>query len=162
MKCDLVDKSGLTPSNMIHLESSKSCEEVRQKILGISWNENGIGYLPLGFCHVNRKSGAWKISLWVPRQLGNIIPETLLESETNILNGMNYNGWLQNLRIVLDFENQGYVLDKPLPMALVEGSSLEEHVAFEKWLEDTRKLRIIKLAWMSNDIQKQYDWMMFP
>ena len=34
--------------------------------------------------------------------------------ETRKFNGMNYNDWLQNLRIVLDFENQGYVLDKPL------------------------------------------------
>ncbi|KAL0458386.1 UNVERIFIED_CONTAM: hypothetical protein Slati_0465800 [Sesamum latifolium] len=46
--------------------------------------------------------------------------------ETNKFNRTNYNDWLRNLRIVLDFENQGYVLDKLLPMALLEGSSPEE------------------------------------
>ncbi|KAL0287057.1 UNVERIFIED_CONTAM: hypothetical protein Sangu_2708000 [Sesamum angustifolium] len=58
--------------------------------------------------------------------------------ETNKFNGMNYNDWLQNLKIVLDFKNNGYVLDKPLRTALPEGSSPEEQVTFEKWLEDNR------------------------
>ncbi|KAK4388292.1 Retrovirus-related Pol polyprotein from transposon TNT 1-94 [Sesamum angolense] len=35
--------------------------------------------------------------------------------------------------------NWGYVLGKPLPMALPEGSSPVEHVMFEQWLEDNRK-----------------------
>ncbi|KAL0401702.1 UNVERIFIED_CONTAM: hypothetical protein Slati_4200100 [Sesamum latifolium] len=59
--------------------------------------------------------------------------------ETNKFNGTNYNDWLRNLRIVLDFENQGYVLDKPLPTVLPEGSSPEERVTFNKWHEDNRK-----------------------
>ncbi|KAL0383833.1 UNVERIFIED_CONTAM: Retrovirus-related Pol polyprotein from transposon TNT 1-94, partial [Sesamum latifolium] len=41
--------------------------------------------------------------------------------------------------IVLDFENQGYVLDKPLPTALPEGSSPEERLTFEKRHKDNRK-----------------------
>ncbi|KAL0405991.1 UNVERIFIED_CONTAM: hypothetical protein Slati_3913000 [Sesamum latifolium] len=61
------------------------------------------------------------------------------------------------MRIVLDFENQGYVLDKPLPTALPEGSSPEERIMFEKWLENNCKVRSIILALMTNDIQKQYD-----
>ncbi|KAL0445933.1 UNVERIFIED_CONTAM: hypothetical protein Slati_1721200 [Sesamum latifolium] len=77
--------------------------------------------------------------------------------ETNKFNGTNYNDWLRNLRIVLDFENQGYVLDKPLPTALPEGSSPEERVTFNKWHEDNRKVRSIILASMTNEIQKQYD-----
>ncbi|KAL0411314.1 UNVERIFIED_CONTAM: hypothetical protein Slati_3721100 [Sesamum latifolium] len=64
---------------------------------------------------------------------------------------------MRSLRIVLDFENQGYVLDKPLPTALPEGSSPEEHLMFDKWLEDNRKVRSIILALMTNEIQKQYD-----
>ncbi|KAL0445795.1 UNVERIFIED_CONTAM: hypothetical protein Slati_1707400 [Sesamum latifolium] len=60
--------------------------------------------------------------------------------ETNKFNGTNYNDWLRNLRIVLDFKNQGYVLDKPLPTALPEGSSPEERVTFDKWHEDNRKV----------------------
>ncbi|KAL0361242.1 UNVERIFIED_CONTAM: hypothetical protein Sradi_3808700 [Sesamum radiatum] len=98
---------------MIRLESSGSCEEARQNILRISWNENGTAYLPQG--------------------------PSLCES------------------IVLDFENQGYVLDKPLPVTLSEGSSPEERLTFEKWHEDNRKVRSIILASMTNEIQKQYD-----
>ncbi|KAL0300055.1 UNVERIFIED_CONTAM: hypothetical protein Sangu_3143000 [Sesamum angustifolium] len=77
--------------------------------------------------------------------------------ETNKFNGTNYNDWLWNLRNVLDFENRGYVLDKPLLMALSKGSSPEERITFEKWLEDNHKVRSIILASMTNDIQKQYD-----
>ncbi|KAL0433636.1 UNVERIFIED_CONTAM: hypothetical protein Slati_2697900 [Sesamum latifolium] len=51
----------------------------------------------------------------------------------------------------------GYVLDKPLPTALPEGSSPEERVTFDKWLKDNRKVRSIILASMTNEIQKQYD-----
>ncbi|KAL0455182.1 UNVERIFIED_CONTAM: hypothetical protein Slati_0857400 [Sesamum latifolium] len=60
--------------------------------------------------------------------------------DTNKFNGTNYTDWLRNLRIVLDFENQGYVLDKPLPTALPERSSPEERLTFDKWLEDNRKV----------------------
>ncbi|KAL0282073.1 UNVERIFIED_CONTAM: hypothetical protein Sradi_7272600 [Sesamum radiatum] len=83
-------------------------------------------------------------------------PLTLI-METNKVNGTNYNDWLRNLRIVLDFENQGYVLDKPLPVTLPEGSSPEERLTFEKWHEDNRKVRSIILTSMTNEIQKQYD-----
>ncbi|KAL0420659.1 UNVERIFIED_CONTAM: hypothetical protein Slati_3088800 [Sesamum latifolium] len=83
-------------------------------------------------------------------------PLTLI-MEINKFKGTNYNDWLRNLRIVLDFENQGYVLDKPLPTVLPEGSSPEECLTFEKWLEDNRKVRSVILASMSNEIQNQYD-----
>ncbi|KAL0427449.1 UNVERIFIED_CONTAM: hypothetical protein Slati_2919700 [Sesamum latifolium] len=73
---------------------------------------------------------------------------------TNLLTLINYTDWLRNLRIVLDFENQGYVLDKPLPTALPEGSSLEECLTFDKWHEDDRKVRSIILASMTNENQK--------
>ncbi|KAL0420655.1 UNVERIFIED_CONTAM: hypothetical protein Slati_3088400 [Sesamum latifolium] len=66
--------------------------------------------------------------------------------DTNKFNGTNYNDWLKNLRIILDFENQGYVLDKPLPTALPEGSSSEERLTFDKWLEDNHKLDAAKKA----------------
>ncbi|KAL0394382.1 UNVERIFIED_CONTAM: hypothetical protein Slati_4404400 [Sesamum latifolium] len=77
--------------------------------------------------------------------------------EANIFNGTNYNDWLRNLRIVLDFENQTYVLDRSLPRALLEESTHEERLTFEKWLEDNWKVRSIVLGSMTNDIQKQYD-----
>ncbi|KAL0442247.1 UNVERIFIED_CONTAM: hypothetical protein Sradi_0163600 [Sesamum radiatum] len=56
LRFNSIDGSCLTPSNMIRLESSGSCKKVRQKILGISWNENGTGYLPQGLYCVSRKS----------------------------------------------------------------------------------------------------------
>ncbi|KAL0445538.1 UNVERIFIED_CONTAM: hypothetical protein Slati_1681700 [Sesamum latifolium] len=77
--------------------------------------------------------------------------------ETNKFNGTNYTDWLRNLRIVLDFENQGYVLDKPLPATLPEGSSPEERLMFEKWHEGNHKVHSIILGSMTNEIQKQYD-----
>ncbi|KAL0394700.1 UNVERIFIED_CONTAM: hypothetical protein Slati_4436200 [Sesamum latifolium] len=77
--------------------------------------------------------------------------------ETNKFNGTNYNDWLRNLRIVLNFENQTYVLDKSLPVTLSEGSTPKERVTFERWQEDNRKVRSIVLALMTNNIQKQYD-----
>ncbi|KAL0463126.1 UNVERIFIED_CONTAM: hypothetical protein Slati_0200200 [Sesamum latifolium] len=83
-------------------------------------------------------------------------PLTLI-METNKFNGTNYTDWLRNLMVVLNFENQRYVLDKPLPTTLPEGSSPEERLTFEKWHEDNRKVRSIILASMTNEIQKQYD-----
>ncbi|KAL0439994.1 UNVERIFIED_CONTAM: hypothetical protein Slati_2482400, partial [Sesamum latifolium] len=77
--------------------------------------------------------------------------------DTNKFKATNYNDWLRNFMIVLDFKNQGYVLDKPLPTALPEGSSPEEHLTFNKWLEDNRKVRSIIVASLTNEIQKQYD-----
>ncbi|KAL0394423.1 UNVERIFIED_CONTAM: hypothetical protein Slati_4408500 [Sesamum latifolium] len=130
-----IDGSGLTLSNMIRLESSGSCEEARQNILGISWDENEMSKNPL----------------------------TLI-MDTNKFNSTNYTDWLGNLRIVLDFKNQGYVFDKPLPTVLSEGFLPEERLTFDKWLEDNRKVRSIILASMTNEIQKQYmiGLMMFP
>ncbi|XP_011093326.1 uncharacterized protein LOC105173324 [Sesamum indicum] len=51
--------------------------------------------------------------------------------EANKFNETNYNDWMQNLRIVLDFENQTYVLDRSLPRTLLEGSTCEERLTFE-------------------------------
>ncbi|KAL0307582.1 UNVERIFIED_CONTAM: hypothetical protein Sangu_3022600 [Sesamum angustifolium] len=48
-------------------------------------------------------------------------------------------------------------LEKPLPTALLEGSSPKERITIKKWLEDNSKVRSIILAPMTNDIQKQYD-----
>ncbi|KAK4403199.1 hypothetical protein Sango_1060600 [Sesamum angolense] len=106
----------------------------RQKILGISLDENGIGYLSQSYFHVNCKIGTWGISLVDPKPTTKIMsknPLTLI-LDKNKFNGPNYTDWLRNLRIVLDYENQG-------------------------WHADHRKVRSIILASMSNDVQKQYD-----
>ncbi|KAL0293638.1 UNVERIFIED_CONTAM: hypothetical protein Sangu_3234300, partial [Sesamum angustifolium] len=57
----------------------------------------------------------------------------------------------------LDYENQGYIIDKPLPQTLPDGSSSEERETFKRWHADHRKVQSIILASMSNDVQKQYD-----
>ena len=58
-------------------------------------------------------------------------PLTLI-METNKFNGTNYNDWLQNLKIVLNFENQGYVFEKSLPATLLKSSLPEERVTIER------------------------------
>ncbi|KAL0298220.1 UNVERIFIED_CONTAM: hypothetical protein Sangu_3153700 [Sesamum angustifolium] len=64
------------------------------------------------------------------------------------------------MSIVLDFENQTYVLDKSVPQTLLEGFLLGEHMMFEKFTEcheDNWKVRSIILGSMNNKIQKQYE-----
>ncbi|KAL0311614.1 UNVERIFIED_CONTAM: hypothetical protein Sangu_2456100, partial [Sesamum angustifolium] len=85
-------------------------------------------------------------------------PNTILEA--NKFDGTNYSNWLRNLRIVLDFENQTYILDKSLPQTLLEGFLPGERLTFEKftqWHEDNRKVHSIVLSSMTNEIQKQYE-----
>ncbi|KAL2246125.1 UNVERIFIED_CONTAM: hypothetical protein Sindi_2880700 [Sesamum indicum] len=65
--------------------------------------------------------------------------------EANKFNETNYIDWIQNLRIVLDFENQTYVLDRSLPRALPKGSTCEEHLTFEKWHVDNREIHSISV-----------------
>ena len=83
-------------------------------------------------------------------------PLTLI-METNKFNGTNYNDWLQNLKIVLNFENQVYIFEQSLPATLLKGSLPEERVTFERWHENNYKVRSVILALMINDFQKQYD-----
>ncbi|KAL0322252.1 UNVERIFIED_CONTAM: Retrovirus-related Pol polyprotein from transposon TNT 1-94 [Sesamum calycinum] len=85
-------------------------------------------------------------------------PNTILEA--NKFDGTYYSNWLRNLRIVLNFEKQTYVLDKSLPQILPERFLPRERLTFEKfnqWHEDNRKVRSIVLSSMRNEIQKQYE-----
>ncbi|KAL2230848.1 UNVERIFIED_CONTAM: hypothetical protein Sindi_1679200 [Sesamum indicum] len=129
-KCGLTSRGTFGIVGKLHY-----CYEQRTTLVTLShesWgttieDENGIGYLPRRFFYVNHKSRAWQIRLWIPNPLGNAIPKLHLRKvskspltmimETSKFNGTNYNDLLQNLRIVLDFENQSYVLDKTLQMA---------------------------------------------
>ncbi|KAL0304840.1 UNVERIFIED_CONTAM: Retrovirus-related Pol polyprotein from transposon TNT 1-94 [Sesamum calycinum] len=131
----------------------------RQKILGISLDENGIGYLPQSYFYVNCKSGTWRISLVDPKPTRKIMSKNPLTVilDNNKFNGTNYTDWLRTLRIVLDYENQWCIMDKLLPQTLPDGSSSEERETFERWHADHRIVQSIILASMSNDVQKQYD-----
>ncbi|KAL0292849.1 UNVERIFIED_CONTAM: hypothetical protein Sradi_6969600 [Sesamum radiatum] len=123
---------------------------VRQNILGISLYENGIGFLQQSYFHVSRKSGTWRILLVDPKPTRMILSKNPLTVilENNKFNGTNYTDWLRSLRIVLNYENQGYIMDKPLPQTLLEGSSSDERETFERWHADHRKVRSIILQRM--------------
>ncbi|KAL0294716.1 UNVERIFIED_CONTAM: hypothetical protein Sangu_3212800 [Sesamum angustifolium] len=129
---------------------------VRQNILGISLDENSIGCLPQSHFHVNRKSKTWGISLVDPKPIRKIMsknPFTVI-LDNNKFKGTNYTDSLRELRIVLDYENLGYIMDKLVPQTLLTGSSSEERETFERWQAEHRKVRSIILASMSNDVQK--------
>ncbi|KAL0442145.1 UNVERIFIED_CONTAM: hypothetical protein Sradi_0153400 [Sesamum radiatum] len=74
--------------------------------------------------------------------------------EANKLNGNNYNDWLRNLKIVLDFESQTYVVDQSPPTFLLEDSNAKERMAFEKYHDDDRKVHSIILVSMTYELQK--------
>ncbi|KAL0396331.1 UNVERIFIED_CONTAM: hypothetical protein Scaly_0081500 [Sesamum calycinum] len=74
-----------------------------------------------------------------------------------MFNGTNYTDWLCSLRIFLNYENQGYIMDKPLLQTLPAGPLSDECDTFESWHADHRKVRSIILVSMSNGIWKQYD-----
>ncbi|KAL0347922.1 UNVERIFIED_CONTAM: hypothetical protein Sangu_1020000 [Sesamum angustifolium] len=95
------------------------------------------------------------ISLVDPKPTRKIMSKNPLTMilDNNKFNGTNYTDWLRNLRIVLDYENQGYIMDKPLSQTLWDGSSCEAHETFERWHANHRKVRSIMLASMSNDVQ---------
>ncbi|KAK4407860.1 hypothetical protein Sango_0367000 [Sesamum angolense] len=99
---------------------------------------------------------------WSPRNHMKTMSHTPLNTilEANKFDGTNYSNWLRNLRIVLDFENQTYILDKSLPQTLLEGFLPVERLTFDKftqWHEDNQKIHNIVLSTMSNEIQKQYE-----
>ncbi|KAL0375669.1 UNVERIFIED_CONTAM: hypothetical protein Scaly_0684500 [Sesamum calycinum] len=83
-----------------------------------------------------------EIKLMDPKPFRKRFSETPLESdmsknpstmflETNKFNGTNYNIWLRNLRIVLHFKNQCYILNKPPSSALSKDSSPEERLMLD-------------------------------
>ncbi|KAL0400341.1 UNVERIFIED_CONTAM: hypothetical protein Sradi_2377400 [Sesamum radiatum] len=115
---------------MIRLESSGSCEEARQNILGISWNENSTAYLPQGpsLCESNKKIQRYKL-------------QRLAEEFEDCLR----------------FRKLGLCLGQAIPLTLPEGSSPEKRLTFKKWHEDNRKVHSIIMVSMTNEIQKQYD-----
>ncbi|KAK4406589.1 hypothetical protein Sango_0665400 [Sesamum angolense] len=108
----------------------------RQNILGISLDENGIGYLPQGYFHVNRKSGTWEILLVDPKPTRKIMSKNPLTVilDINKFNGTNYTNLLRNL-----------------------GPHLKSVRRSKDGMLTTAKSEASYWASMSNDMQKQYD-----
>ncbi|GAV65576.1 UBN2_3 domain-containing protein [Cephalotus follicularis] len=79
--------------------------------------------------------------------------------EKNQLTGPNYVDWLQNIRIVLNFEDIDYVLEAPMPALPDADTSPEDHAIYKKWVADDKKVRCYLMASMRNALQVQYEMM---
>ncbi len=56
--------------------------------------------------------------------------------DENRLTGPNFSDWLRNLRIVLNLERIGYILDSKIPSPTPLKATEEEHDTLRKWHED--------------------------
>ncbi|XP_057999320.1 uncharacterized protein LOC131178379 [Hevea brasiliensis] len=79
--------------------------------------------------------------------------------DDNRLTGPNFYDWLRNLRIVLNLECIGYVLDSKIPSALPPKATEEEHDTLRKWHEDDMQAKCYVLASITNQLQKQLEKM---
>ncbi|KAJ9176972.1 hypothetical protein P3X46_012230 [Hevea brasiliensis] len=79
--------------------------------------------------------------------------------DENRLTGPNFSDWLRNLRIVLNIDRIGYVLDSKIPGPLPTGATEEEHDILRKWHEDDMQVKCYMLASMTNQLQKQHEKM---
>ena len=88
--------------------------------------------------------------------------------EENKLTGPNFTDWLRNLRIVLNLEKIGYVLDQDPPLIGIipddaDVDQLDVHnaevAAFDKWKDDDLRAKSYVLASMTNELQRQHEKM---
>ncbi|XP_031127510.1 uncharacterized protein LOC116029601 [Ipomoea triloba] len=88
--------------------------------------------------------------------------------EENKLTGPNFTDWLRNLRIVLNLEKIGYVLDQDPPLIGIipddaDVDQLDVHnaevAAFNKWKDDDLRAKSYVLAFMTNELQRQHEKM---
>ena len=68
--------------------------------------------------------------------------------DTNKMTGTNYKDWLQNLRIILNFEKLTHILDQKVP-ALPARPSVNQRATLEKWMNEDNKAKCYILASMS-------------
>ena len=77
--------------------------------------------------------------------------------DANKLKGAeNFTDWEMDLRIVLDSEKLGYVLEGPLPLAVGEEASEEERRVFETWKDDDLRVKSYILSSLSPKLKQQY------
>ncbi|KAJ9162921.1 hypothetical protein P3X46_022657 [Hevea brasiliensis] len=87
-------------------------------------------------------------------QASNILTSIL---DHNRLTGPNLSDWLRNLKLVLNLEHMGYVLNSKIPGPLPLGTTPEELETLEKWKEHDMRARCYMLASMTNELQKQHE-----
>ena len=77
--------------------------------------------------------------------------------DVNKLKGaQNFTDWEMDLRIVLDSEKMGYVLEGPLPLAVGADTTEEERQVFEIWKNDDLRVKSYILSSLSPGLKKQY------
>ena len=77
--------------------------------------------------------------------------------DNNRLTGPNFIDWQRNLKVVLASEKILYVIEKSLPLTLLEDSSPEEYEVLSKWKDDDMQARCIMWASMSTEIHRQHE-----
>ena len=77
--------------------------------------------------------------------------------DANKLKGAdNFADWDLDLRIVLDSERLGYVLEGPLPIAVAKDATPEEQQVFEAWKDDDLRVKSYILSSLTPGLKKQY------
>ncbi|KAL0387786.1 UNVERIFIED_CONTAM: Retrovirus-related Pol polyprotein from transposon TNT 1-94 [Sesamum radiatum] len=104
---------------------------VGQNILGISLDENGIGYLLLGYFHVNRKSGTWRISFVDPKPTRMVSRNPILGelmTEAQRLDDVASIPQCMKEGYAIPDRHTRYVVTKEFfRTKMTEGSSMQEH-----------------------------------
>ncbi len=70
----------------------------------------------------------------------------------NRLTGPNLFDWLINLKLVLNLERIGYVLDSKIPGPLPPGATPKESETLDKWKEHDMRARCYMIASMTNEL----------
>ncbi|KAL0307531.1 UNVERIFIED_CONTAM: hypothetical protein Scaly_2980600 [Sesamum calycinum] len=106
-----------------------------------------ISMVTVRWSHHSPREATWEVEEKMREKYSYLFPELIMSKnpltvilDNNKINGTNYSDWLHNLRIILDYKNQRYIMDKPLPQTLPAGSSSEERETFERWLDDVASI----------------------
>ncbi|PIN21568.1 hypothetical protein CDL12_05732 [Handroanthus impetiginosus] len=78
--------------------------------------------------------------------------------ETNKLIGPNYQDWLRNLKIILGFERNAYVLTSSPPNSNSDDDE-ETCNRISKWVEDDLQAWRLMMVSLTNKLQKQHEHM---
>ena len=76
--------------------------------------------------------------------------------ETNRLTGTNYKDWLRNLKIVLNCEKIGYVLENDIPRLPARPTD-DQRETHQKWTDDDIRVKCYIMASMINELQCQHE-----
>ena len=76
--------------------------------------------------------------------------------DANKLKGAeNFVEWELDLRIVLNSEKIGYILEGPIPVGIPDDTTEEERVTFTKWQDDDLRVKSYILGSVSSELKMQ-------